>query len=136
MPTNSEFQDVRCEGNMSVERQQGNMGKAGEYQAQEWTGAPEAPPVAEGNYPNVFNYGYDPGNSQFSSKMSGDPIELMESTRSDVMRHSDMNAAYGLNQPVATIGSHPFLRDELANPGEPEPGNAQPFADAKIPKSR
>lgn len=44
-----------------------------------------------------------------------------------------MNEAYGLCQPVATMGSHPWLRDELAYPSPAEPGNAEPYAAAKVP---
>jgi hypothetical protein len=136
MPTNSEFEDLRCDGNMSRERGQGKMGVAGEYQGQAWPGAPQGPEVPQDDYPNLRGYGFDADNPQFSSKMSGDPIDLMESTRADVQAHADMNAVYGLNQPVATLGSHPFLRDELSNPTELEPGNAAPFAEVKIPKRR
>jgi hypothetical protein len=78
---------------------------------------PEAtlPDPAADTYPNPFGYGYDPGNRQFSSNVDGDPRALLEETRSGVESHADMNAAYGLFQPVATLGSHPWLRDELAN---------------------
>ena len=33
----------------------------------------------------------------------------MESTRSGVQAHADINACYGLTQPVAPAGSHPWL---------------------------
>jgi hypothetical protein len=74
------------------------------------------------------------GNSRFSQDKEGDPLRLMEQTRASVNAHADLNASYGLFQPVATIGSHPFLRDELSNPTEIEAGNESPFADAKLPK--
>jgi hypothetical protein len=134
MPTPWDYESVECDGEMSTNRSEGRMGKAGEYQAQEWTGAPASPPVPENSFPNIFNYGHDPGNSQFSSDKENDPIKLLESRRAEVMKHSDMNQAFGLNQPVATIGSHPFLRDELSNPSEAEPANAEPFPTVKLPK--
>lgn len=106
MPTGNEFTDVRFDN---------------------------ADPVDAGNYPNAKGYGYDPDNSQFSSKMSGDPISLLESTRQSVEAHADLNASYGLLQPVATLGSHPFLRDGLTTPDELAPGNAEPQPGLKIP---
>lgn len=70
---------------------------------------------------------------QSSSKMSGDPIELLNSTKECIQRHADLNEVYGLCQPAATLGSHPWLRDSLADPSELEPGNAAPSIDQKMP---
>ena len=72
---------------------------------------------------------------QFSSKMSGDPKELLQSARSGVDAHADLMAAYGYNQPMATMGSHPWLRDELTVTSEREPGNQMPSdGNAELPK--
>ena len=71
--------------------------------------------------------------SQFSSRTSGDPRDLLNSTRSGVQAHADINACYGLTQPVATPGSHPWLRDELATPGTNEPANAVPTPMRGVP---
>jgi len=70
---------------------------------------------------------------QFSSKMSGNPIELLDSTRSEVIKHANLNQAYGLNQPVAGLGIHHWLRDSLSNPDDAEPGNAQPGPGQRMP---
>src|SRR5260221_653256 len=70
---------------------------------------------------------------QFSSDVTGNPEELLQQTKSDVNRHSDIVNAYGYNMPVATLGSHPWLRDGLADLSEMEPGNAEPEPDLKYP---
>lgn len=138
MPTPWDYQDVKCDGNMAADRPQGNIGKAGEYQQQAWPGADDTPHQSTTGeqqvYPNLFGYGYDATNPQFTSKLSGDPIELLESTRAQINAHAELMQAYGYNQPIATIGSHPFLRDELSNPTESEPGNAEPTPRVKLPK--
>jgi hypothetical protein len=134
MPTNSEFSDVRfADKSNSAERQQGNLGVSGEHGYDRMPDSFKAGPVDAGDYPNVRNYGYDPGNPQFYSKMTGDPISLSESTRPYVEAHGNLNEAYGLLQPVATIGTHPWLRDGLVTPDELEPGNAEPRQGVKMP---
>ena len=55
---------------------------------------------------------------QFSSDANGDPKALLESTRPGINAHASLNEAYGLMQPVATLGSHPWLRDSLTNTSE------------------
>ena len=70
---------------------------------------------------------------QSSSRGSGDPVQLMNSTKAGIKAHADLNEAYGLCQPEATLGSHPWLRDSLADPSELEPGNAEPSIDQKMP---
>lgn len=69
---------------------------------------------------------------QFSSNKEGDPKKLVRQACID--SHSELNNVYGLHQPDATIGSHPWLRDELAVTSELEPGNAEPFAGMKVPE--
>lgn len=71
---------------------------------------------------------------QSSSKMSGDPKELLQNAKEGVESHADLVNAYGYNLPVATLGSHAWLRDELANPSQEEPGNAAPEVNFKVPK--
>lgn len=92
----------------------------------------EAQPT--GPYPGTDMVPSPSPSKQFSSKMSGNPQELLNSTRTGIQSHSSLNEAYGLMQPAATIGSHPWLRDELTNTGESEAGNAVPSADLKLPK--
>lgn len=70
---------------------------------------------------------------QFSSKTSGDPIELLNSTHSEVLKHSNMNQAYGLNQPVAGLGITHWLRDSFAKPDDSEPGNSAPGPGQRMP---
>ena len=74
----------------------------------------------------MAGYGFEETNRQFSSKMSGDPRELLEQTRAGAEAHADLLESYGLCQPVATLGSHPWLRDSLTEPSALEPGNAAP----------
>ena len=91
------------------------------------------PVSRDASEPEVSQFGPYPGadivppetrsDAQFSSNHSGDPRHLLESTRSGVQAHADLNACYGLTQPIATLGSHPWLRDSLADPGTSEPGN-------------
>jgi hypothetical protein len=133
VPTNSEFSDVRLGKDQSATRQQDNLGAGGEH-GYDVHPLAQPPAVAEDNYPNIFGQGYDPANRMFSQDKENDPRALLEQTRAGVDAHASMNAAYGLYQPVATLGSHPFLRDELANPTEREAGNAEPFPSEKLPK--
>jgi hypothetical protein len=70
---------------------------------------------------------------QFSSKMSGDPKELLANAQIGVKAHGDLVSSYGYNMPTATLGSHPWLRDSLANTTENEPGQAEPLAGEKMP---
>lgn len=70
---------------------------------------------------------------QFSSDKDSDPETLLKQTKSCVEDHSSLVNAYGYNMPVATLGSHPWLRDELADLSEMEPGNAQPGPGLKYP---
>ena len=95
---------------------------------------PVAPPP-EPSYPNIRGYGFDPTNSQFSTRPEfGTEQEsvveiLQQQTIPSIKAHADLNEAYGLRQPEATLGSHPWLRDSLADPSEREPGNASPTVD-------
>lgn len=74
--------------------------------------------------------------SQFSSDVNGDPKALLESTRAGIEAHADLNACYGLTQPVATLGSHPWLRDGLATTDTEEAGNAAPNQVRGVPMER
>lgn len=71
---------------------------------------------------------------QFSSNKQGDPKKLVREAVDSINAHADLMDTYGYHQPVATLGSHPWLRDELANPTELEPGNAEPIAGMKVPE--
>ena len=90
MPTNSEFDAVYCDGNMSVQRQQSNLGKAGEPHGQVSPYAPETPAVAADNYPNVFNYGYDSQNREFSSDKSATPAQFASDTAASQSNFADL----------------------------------------------
>jgi hypothetical protein len=105
-----------------------------------------APRSQDASEPEASNFGPYPGadlvppetrsDAQFSSDTSGDPRDLLESTRSGVQAHADINACYGLTQPVATLGSHPWLRDSLADPGTSEPASAAPDRVRGVPMQR
>jgi hypothetical protein len=90
-------------------------------------------PGETGPYPGTDMVPSPTPSKQFSSKMSGNPEELCESTRPGIEAHADLMHVYGYNMPVATMGSHPWLRDGLANTSELEPANAEPKREYKIP---
>src|SRR5260370_21358809 len=92
--------------------------------------------VSEAGHPDhrCANYGHASNNRMFSSNKPGDPRELLEQTRAGVDAPASMNESYGLCQPVATLGSHLWLRDSLTNTSEKEAGNAEPFPSGKLPK--
>lgn len=71
---------------------------------------------------------------QFSSNKEGDPKKLVRQATDSIDAHANLMEAMGYHQPVATMGSHPWLRDELANPTELEPGNAEPGPGMKVPE--
>lgn len=83
-----------------------------------------------------FSNTADAGDRQFSSDKTGDPQALLEQTRGSVEAHAALNYAYGLCQPVADLGSHPWLRDSLATPSEKEPGDAPPETGSDTPFRR
>jgi hypothetical protein len=90
-----------------------------------------------GDYLQSDNMVPDPVPSkQFSSDKEGDPKRLVQQARKSIDAHADLMQAYGYNQPIATMGSHCWLRDELATPTEMEPGNAQPSEFVKLPKRK
>ena len=66
-------------------------------------------------------------------EVNGDPKALLESVKPEIQNNSDLNYIYGLCQPIATLGSHPWLRDSCATTGEDEPGDAQPKSGMKVP---
>jgi len=70
---------------------------------------------------------------QFSSDKEGDPKKLVRQAVDCINSHADLMNAYGYHQPVATLGSHPWLRDELTVTSEMEPGNAEPIPGMKNP---
>jgi hypothetical protein len=125
MPTPNDFSDFRFRPNEN--QRGGDFSPAAD--------APPAPEVEAGAYPNVRNYGFDPMNSQFTSReefateAQSVPEILLEQTKPSIKAHADLNESYGLRQPEATLGSHPWLRDSLADPSEKEPGNASPTVD-------
>ena len=77
----------------------------------------------------------DPSGSPYisSSRGTGDPKVLLEQTHQNIRDHADLNYAYGLCQPAAGLGVHPWLRDSFATPDEKEPGNASPTLADKTP---
>ena len=89
-----------------------------------------------GDFEDVRFAGSKESDRQFSSDVSGNPEDLLEQTRASVEAHADLNYAYGLCQPTADLGSHPWLRDSLADASEREPGNAEPQQDVKTPFRR
>src|SRR5437762_1349587 len=114
MPTGNEYSDIRFDGSQSAEGQDSNLGTGGDYAFAAY--APATTDVMAGTYPNLA--GPNPENRQFSSDKESDPIRLMEQTRAGIEAHASLNESYGLFQPVATLGSHPWLRDSLAVPSE------------------
>src|SRR6266550_8881877 len=121
------YQFIKCSGpgqdyvQTSREQVSGEYGQCGE-------------PPAPGPYPGTDMVPSPTPSKQFSSDKEGDPKKLVHQARQSIDAHADLMQAMGYNQPIATLGSHPWLRDELANPTELEPGNAEPTEFLKIPK--
>jgi hypothetical protein len=89
-----------------------------------------------GPYPGTDMVPSPTPSKQFSSKMSGDPKELLAEADTGVKLHSDLLRSYGYGMPTATLGTHPWLRDSLTTEDEQEPGNAAPRIDLKMPFER
>lgn len=71
-------------------------------------------------------------NPQFSSRDTGNPESLLAETKAGIDAHADMQYTFGLCSPVAGLGEHPWLRDELTNSGQKQPGNETPHYTAQI----
>ena len=93
------------------------------------------PNLTLGKYSSGDNIVPTPSPSkQFSSNKEGDPKKLVHQAVDSINAHSDLMNAYGLHQPVATMGSHPWLRDELTVTSVMEPGNAEPGPGMEVPE--
>jgi hypothetical protein len=107
MPTGNEYQDVQFGKSNSVERQQSNLGVSGDYG--QVANAPETPAVSEGNYPNVFNYGPDPNNREFSNDKASTPEQMATETGNSQNAFAELQ--HFLNNNLETPGSrvcHPL----------------------------
>ena len=140
----TDFYDLEVLAGMgNFERSGGMMPTPNEFSRIDFARAPRSQDASE---PEASNFGPYPGadlvppetrsDAQFSSDTSGDPRDLLAQTEAGVKAHADMNLAYGLTQPVATLGSHPWLRDSLADPSPSEPGNAVPNEGRGVPLQR
>jgi hypothetical protein len=135
VPTPNDFSDFQFGKQDSTYSNHGES-RVGDYgQVNPTLTAPAPNPTVTDTpaYPDIRGYGYDPSNPQFSQDKENDPRALLEQTRSGVEAHASLNAAYGLNQPTATLGSHPWLRDGLTVTNEDEAGNAVPTTNMKVP---
>ena len=118
-PTPNEFSRIDfSRGPVSRDASEPEGSQFGPYPSSELVPTPGDPPL------------------QFSSNHSGDPRDLLAKTEAGVKAHAEMNLAYGLTQPVATLGSHPWLRDSLSDPGTSEPANAIPNQVRGVPLQR
>jgi hypothetical protein len=127
MPTGSDFSRVDFGKQQDDYRQRYQDSATGEFD-------PQAPgTVPESTVEDTRFIPAEISNFQFSSKMSGDPKELAQNARQGVEAHASILEAYGYNMPLATMGTHPWLRDGLADASQKEPGNGQPVAGAGIP---
>lgn len=121
MPTGNEYSRVIF-GSPQGDNQGENSGDFGQINGQTlpWPGDAMVPePVPS---------------KQFSSDVTGNPEELCRQTLPNIEAHADLNYTYGLCQPVSTLGSHAWLRDELSNTTEYEPGNAVVKDSIKTPE--
>jgi len=73
---------------------------------------------------------------QFSSDTNGNPEALLNTTREGMRAHADLNQQYGLTQPIANLGSHPWLRDGCATQDTSEPATAVPNQVRGVPMER
>ena len=119
-PTPNEFSRVNF-SNSPAPEEYGQVNPSDTYPAQ---------------YPENLPTQGEPKEWQVSSDVSVDPRDLLESTRSGVEAHADINACYGLTEPVAPAGSHPWLRDSLATPDTSGPAPAQPNQVRGVPLQR
>ena len=132
MPTPGDYDRVNLGGdNVSDYKRKTSEGMTGEF----GTTIPADAPAYAFEYPENIPTPGDPP-LQFSSDTNGNPDALLNATRSSVQAHTDLNASYGLTQPVSTLGSHAWLRDGLADPGTSEPGNAAPNQVRGVPLQR
>jgi len=121
------FQQIDCTGPGQSYVQSERESVSGEYDQ-----------AAPGNFLGKFTNGDDivpePVQSkQFHGDKEGDPKKLVRQATASIGHHSDLLKASGLRMPIATYGTHPWLRDELSTPGEEEPGQAEPDRDLKVP---
>jgi hypothetical protein len=105
----------------SSQGQTGNFGQAV---------GPNGPKASTNQVPNSVP------SKQFSSDTNGRPEALLATTQASIAAHADLNLAYGLTQPVATVGSHPWLRDSCADPTTSEPASAAPDRVRGVPMVR
>lgn len=127
MPTGSEFADVRFGQSEQSYKGSERESVSGEYG--------QCIPQTLGRFTSGDDMIPEPVPSmQFSSNKQGDPKKLVREAVDSINAHANLIDAMGYHQPVATLGSHPWLRDELANPTELEPGNAEPIAGMKVPE--
>ncbi len=80
--------------------------------------APAAPTPAPGNYPRQADYGYDPGNREFSSKLTGDPQELAKETSASMSAFSELQEY--LNNSLDTAGCR--VAHDRTTPWQPPAG--------------
>jgi hypothetical protein len=84
----------------------------------------------------------DPSASLFSStfREGQEPENLLnwqrEKVDQQIQGHADILADAGLTAPIATLGTHPWMRDGIADPGLREPGNAEPDGKRGVPMQR
>jgi|SRR5215472_1042625 len=115
MPTNSDFSRWEFQGDKSPHF--------------EGTGSQQQGGQVPDTYQNVTLAGdSDPSASLSSSTWRGDdwkpenlPQSQADAVQASLDAHLDFNRAYGLNQGIATPGSHAWLRDSVGEYGDQEP---------------
>jgi hypothetical protein len=134
MPTPNDFSRLNFAPQDSNYRMHGDE-RSGEFA--ENAAAPEAPTLAEDTYPGMLNDSrYGSGANPFSTDVEADPKLLHQEARESVDAHADLMRAYGYGMPIATLGSHPWLRDDMADRSTREPGQAEPEAPLGIPQQK
>jgi hypothetical protein len=100
MPTPNDFADFQFGKDKSAERDRSNLGTSGDYgQA---ANAPTTDVPAD-TYPNLRNYGYDPGNPEFSSDKASTPDAMASESAGSQNAFAELQ--HYLNNSPYTAGS-------------------------------
>jgi len=128
MPTPWDFVDERMDGgkNKSAERQQSNMGTGGDYGAIAFAPTTDVP---LNNYPNVFGYGHDSNNPEFSSDKSPTPDAMASESAGSMnaiadLQHYLLNSPYVMGSRVCHEANDPWSppHPEAKGPGDGKTG--------------
>jgi len=79
------------------------------------------PTPETGVYPNIRGYGFDSDNPEFSSNVSGDPMDLAAESANSMSAFADLQ--WFLNNNLETIGSR--VAHDISKPWTPPHGESR-----------